>query len=265
MTSTAIDQAETSHAPGSTPPRPTVRSRLRHWFFGLSPVHKVLYQRAADLVEKINYDEHLRPDGVHVDVGSGTGHNSCNMARRAGKHNVRFICVDPVGRPTKRVLKHIKRKIKTPIEFVACGGDALPLSDDQAVSASIFFVLHHIPYEIQLDVLREIKRVLKPGGRLFIWEDTPENEEEFLANEIWDRRLNFEPKSEPHFYRSGDDWQALFDEMGFTLVERVYYEEQSKRKKEGRIRHTGFVLEVDGVHVAKATAGPADASTYDKA
>ena len=106
-------------------------------------------------------------------------------------------------------------------------------------------MLHHIPYEIQLNVLSEVKRVLKPGGLFFVWEDTPENEQEYKINEVWDRRLNFEPKSEPHFYRRGDDWRALFEQHGFHVVERAYYEDHSTKRNEGTIRHTGFVLRCD--------------------
>ena len=129
------------------------------------------------------------------------------------------------------------------MQFVRGIGNQLPLSDHQADGVSLFFVLHHIPYEIQLEVLTEIRRVLKPNGLVFLWEDTPESKSEYAANEVWDRRLNFESKQEPHFYRSGDAWQELWKSNGFLLVDRVYYEDHSRRKREGLIRHTGFVFQ----------------------
>ncbi len=185
---------------------------------------------------------HLRPGGLYVDIGSGTGHNSVRMARAAVGLRARFVCVEPVSRPTPRVLRYMRKRTDGGMQFVRALGDRLPLRDGQVDGVSIFFVLHHIPYEIQQRVLDEVRRVLRPGGCLFLWEDTPEDEREFLVNETWDRRLNFEAKSEPHFYRSGDHWAALLTGQGFDQVERAYYEDNSKRRGEGLVRHTGFVM-----------------------
>ncbi len=233
-----------STQPGATTlaPQPMLRNRLKLWAFNSSFAHRKLSLRAEELLDRINFADHLVPDGIYVDIGSGTGHNAARMARVGTSHNATILCIEPETKPTRRVLKHIERRSPGRVEFVRALGNEIPRPDDFADGASIFFVLHHIPYEIQLDVLREVARVLKPGGKLFIWEDTPENEAEFLANEVWDRRLNFEPKSEPHFYRSGDAWAELFGELGFTVIARQYYEDHSPRKREGTIRHTGFVL-----------------------
>ena len=226
-------------------PQPTWRTRLTNWVFGTGPADKVLKRRAVDLVAKLHVKQHLQQNGVYVDIGSGTGHNSARMARVASGLGVRFVCVEPVSKPTKRVRRSIIKWNASPIQFVRAVGDRLPIRDGAAYGASLFFVLHHIPYDIQLRVLAEIRRVLRPGGRVFLWEDTPQNTREYAANETWDRRLNFEPKSEPHFYRSGDDWQAFLIDQRFIVVERAYYEDHSRWPNEGLIRHTGFVLRCD--------------------
>ncbi len=222
-------------------PRPTWRSKASNWFFGLKPADSVLKRRAAGLVDKLEIAEHLQANGTYVDIGSGTGHIPTQIARRAVGLHARFVCIEPVSRPTKRVLHRMRTRTDGHVHFARSIGNRLPLPDGVANGVSAFFVLHHIPYPIQLEVLAEIKRVLVPGGLFFLWEDTPRNEREFLANEVWDRRLNFEPRSEPHFYRSGDDWQKLLTESGFEPVNQAYYEDHSRRRGEGLIRHTGFV------------------------
>lgn len=223
-------------------PRTSWRTRLTNWAFGFRPADRILKRRAAYLVETLQVAGHIKPGGVYVDVGSGTGHNSVRMAQVARGLRARFICIEPVSKPTRRVLRRVAKRTDRLVQFVRSIGNRLPLPDCHADGASVFFVLHHIPYDIQLDVISEIKRVLKPGGLLFIWEDTPENKAEYVANEVWDRRLNFEPRHEPHYYRSGNDWQRLLEGQGFALVQRVGYEDHSPRKNEGLIRHTGFVM-----------------------
>ncbi len=227
-------------------PRPTWRTRLANWAFGLKPADTILEHRAADLVERLHLARYLQPRGVYVDIGSGTGHNSVRMARVARGFQARFVCVEPVGKPTRRVLKRMKKRTDGRVQFVRALGNCLPLPDNHADGVSVFFVLHHIPYPVQLDVLAEIQRVLKPGGLLFVWEDTPNNRAEYASNEIWDRRLNFEPRHEAHYYRSGDQWLSLFSDQGLKVIQTAYYEDHSRRAKEGLIRHTGFVLRYDG-------------------
>lgn len=227
---------------GLSVPRATWRSRLANWAFGLKPADDILKHRAADLVDRLHVVRYLQPGGVYIDIGSGTGHNSIRMASVAKGLKTRFICVEPVTKPTRRVLRRLEKRTDGWVQFVRAVGSLLPLPDRCADGVSVFFVLHHIPYPIQLQVLAEIKRVIKPGGLIFIWEDTPENDREYAANEVWDRRLNFEAKDEAHYYRSGDAWRSLFTELDIEIVDRVYYEDHSRRENEGLIRHTGFVL-----------------------
>jgi len=222
-------------------PRATWRTRLSNWAFSSKPADQILNRRAAHLVDMLQMGHHMQRDGVYVDIGSGTGHNSVRIAQVSKGLQARFICIEPVTKPTRRVLRRMAKRTDGLLQFVRAIGNRLPLSDGHADGVSIFFVLHHIPYDLQLDVLEEVRRVLKPGGLIFLWEDTPENSDEYQANEIWDRRLNFESKHEPHYYRRSDEWQALLESYGFDLVDRVYYEDQSKRRNEGLIRHTGLV------------------------
>jgi len=187
----------------------------------------------------------LRADMTHVDVGSGTGHVPLAIATAGvggDGAQIRVVAVDPQAKPTKRVQRRLANGQTGVVQFVRANGTQLPIADASADQASTFFVLHHIPYDTQLHVLADIRRVLKTDGRWYIWEDTPQTPREYRANERWDRRLNFEPRGEPHYYRPADQWRKLLTEHGFELLRQAYYENQSRWPGEGRIRHTGFVL-----------------------
>ncbi len=229
-----------------SPPGPTWRSRVTRWVFGLKPADKILRQRAEDLLNRLRFGQHLKQGGVYVDIGSGTGHNAVQAARMAWGKDAKFICIDPVMKPTKAVMRRMRRRTECRLQFIRAVGGCLPLPDASADGVTVLFVLHHIPYPVQLSVLAEVQRVLKPGGLLFIWEDTPQDEREFKITEARDRRLNFESRREPHFYRSQSDWLALFAQHGFEPVEQSYFEAHSRWRNEGMTRHTGFVLRYVG-------------------
>ena len=137
-------------APPADPsvPRPSWRTRLAHWAFASRPADRILKRRATYLVETLQVAGHVKPGGVYVDVGSGTGHNSVRMAQVAQGLRARFICIEPVSKPTRRVLKRVTKRTDRLVQFVRSIGNRLPLPDRHADGASVFFVLHHIPYDI---------------------------------------------------------------------------------------------------------------------
>ena len=226
---------------------PTWRTRAVTWAFGFKFADDILHLRAKDLIGRLDLADHVVPDGFYVDVGSGTGHITTQVARKTRGKAARFLCVEPVSRPTWRVRRFVEERTEGRVYFARATGDELPVETDAADGVSAYFVLHHIPYDIQLAVLADMKRVLKPGGLIFLWEDTPTNEKEFAATEALDRRRNFEARSAPHFYRSGDDWAELLGTMGFTVVDRHDYDEASTLGHgKTRVRHTGLVLRLDG-------------------
>ena len=54
-------------------------------------------------------------------------------------------------------------------------GARTPFADRQFDIVTISAVLHHVPIEERLAVYRELGRVLKPGGRIYVFEHNPRN------------------------------------------------------------------------------------------
>jgi len=103
-------------------------------------------------------------DGYTVlDVGCGTGTLTILIAER--HRGVRVTGVDPDPKALARAERKAART-GAAIAFERGFGDALAHPDasfDRVFSSMMF---HHVPKDEKLDVLKEIRRVLKPRGRL---------------------------------------------------------------------------------------------------
>jgi ubiquinone/menaquinone biosynthesis C-methylase UbiE len=60
------------------------------------------------------------------------------------------------------------RKAGLQIDFRNEGVEALPFADAQFDAVLSTWMLHHLPSKVRQDGVREISRVLKPGGRLLV-------------------------------------------------------------------------------------------------
>jgi ubiquinone/menaquinone biosynthesis C-methylase UbiE len=127
------------------------------------PIVKLLGGEAArrPLVEQAA----LRPGDRVLDLGCGTG-GLALLIKRLHPH------VDVVGLdPDPQALARARRKAAragVALQLDQGFGDALPYEDasfDRVLSA---FVLHHVPAEEKEPTLREVRRVLAPGGALHL-------------------------------------------------------------------------------------------------
>lgn len=100
-----------------------------------------------------------------VDIGAGDGTYARELAHE-GAH-VTAIEIDEVKLDELRANGHPNMKA------VLGRAEAMPLPDASQDLACMFFSLHHVPEEVQEAALREIMRVVKPGGRLHIVEPFP--------------------------------------------------------------------------------------------
>ncbi len=115
----------------------------------------------------------LRPGERVLDVGCGTGSLTI-AAARAVLPGGRVTGIDPsvemVGRAAAKA-----RRARVDAAFIATAGEALPFPDDAFDVVLISLVLHQLPSDALHATMFQVRRVIAPGGRLFVVDlGTPE-------------------------------------------------------------------------------------------
>jgi len=108
----------------------------------------------------------LQPGENVLDVGCGTGGVTIPAKLRVGK-NGRAAGIDP----SPEMIAVARRKAGhagLEIDFRVGVIESLPFPDETFDAVTSSLMMHHLPKHVQLYGLAEIKRVLKPGGRLLI-------------------------------------------------------------------------------------------------
>lgn len=199
-------------------------------------------QPATAFLRAIEIDALARadiPDGLGLDLGCGDGILTEILFNRIGR-TPRLVGVDPDPLETDAAKRYSFYE-----QVLTVGADAIPVADatfDYAISNS---VLEHIP-DLE-PVIRELGRVLKPGGQFFFTVPGPafrENlsgsvfgtsRERYLAE--LDRRL-------AHFnYLSPDDWEELCGRHGLEVsATSGYLGKAATQRWESLSRMTGGLL-----------------------
>ena len=154
--------------------------------------------------------ELARPDrdGVVLDVATGTGHTAFAIAPYV--RHVTGIDVTPEMLEEARRLQAANGIAN--VEFRTASADDLPFGDGAFDIVTCRRAAHHIPDMRR--ALAEMKRVLKPGGRLVI-DDRSVPEDDFIDPTM--NRLDLlHDESHVREYRPSE-WRAMLRETGFTV------------------------------------------------
>ena len=104
-----------------------------------------------------------------LDFGAGIG-NSVPFVRQHFP-SAQLTCLDL----SQRSLDVAEKRFAGQASYVRFDGAAIPFPKDHFDIAFAMCVFHHIPHVDHAAVLQELRRVLKPGGSLFIFEHNPYN------------------------------------------------------------------------------------------
>jgi ubiquinone/menaquinone biosynthesis C-methylase UbiE len=118
-----------------------------------------LRQRTIDLAQ-------IHPGDRVLDVGCGTGTLAIEVQQRLGATGGVFG-IDAAPEQIARARSKATRR-KLPIDFRIGLIECLPFPDQSLDVVLSTIMLHHLPDDLKQRGLREIARVLTPGGRLVI-------------------------------------------------------------------------------------------------
>jgi ubiquinone/menaquinone biosynthesis C-methylase UbiE len=125
----------------------------------------------------------LQPGELAADIGAGTGFITEGLL----DNGLSVIAVDQ----SAAMLNKLKLKFPSSDQIDCRVGEAkkLPIEDNSVDYVFANMYLHHV--ENPLKAIKEMKRILKPGGKLVIT-DVDEHEFEFLKTEQHDRWMGFD-------------------------------------------------------------------------
>jgi len=145
-------------------PRSFVPAAGRDWLLPLyDPLQRIL--GTAEIHRQIIDRATLRDDHRVLDIGCGTGTLVITLARMHPEVDV--VAIDPDPKALARARRKAERA-GVAVRFDQGFADALPYEDggfDRVLSS---FMFHHLPPEAKASTLLEVRRVLRPGGRLHL-------------------------------------------------------------------------------------------------
>jgi ubiquinone/menaquinone biosynthesis C-methylase UbiE len=184
-------------------------------------VDAVAVSRAKKLLEL--FRRRLPANGKILDVGAGSGHLTEAVSKEG--HHVTALDIEDL------------RFVQMPL--VLADGTHLPFAEASFDAVLLLTVLHHAACCRQPEMLKEAARVIGPGGRIIVLEDTFRTLFERVQTFILDTAMNAEFFGHPHGYRSLEEWKDLFDGLGLRLC---HSEEFKVRYGIFRVRHALMVL-----------------------
>lgn len=125
--------------------------------------------KVKDVAKSTSYSERGRAVTRILDFGAGIG-SSVPFWRRYFPE-ARTTCVDV----SIKSLRFGRERAEGAASFVQFDGRILPFSDHTFDIAFASCVFHHIDHQYHVSLLRELRRVLKADGKMWVFEHNPYN------------------------------------------------------------------------------------------
>lgn len=169
-----------------------------HWLnhFLFEPSHDLLLREIKEL-----------PVGRSLDIGCGTGELASRLAHRGWQVMGLDLCEPMLHRARTKLNGHARS-----IRLTLGDSEHIPFADrsfDVVTCANSF---HHYPH--QGAVVREMLRVLRPGGRLLLLDGWPD---QFIGRIVYDMIIA-RVEGGAVWHRESQDMRDLLEDAGFTQV-----------------------------------------------
>jgi len=162
------------------------------------------------------YNRLLSLNNKHIlELGCGNAEITRNIAMSGTNRRVTALEVDKIAHE-----KNLRIVDLPNVTFGLAGAQEIPLENESADIAFMFKSLHHVPLELMDLSMQEIRRVLKPGGMVYISEPIFDGD----FNDIL-RLFHDEKKVREAAFEST---RRSIDEGLFNLVEETYFNSPMK-------------------------------------
>ena len=147
-----------------------------------------------------------------LDIGCGTGRTLHQIARTHPSMRLWGVDLSPA------YVKVARRRLAELAELTVAveNGEQLPFAEGTFDVVTSVYLFHELPRNARRNVVREMHRVLRPGGLLVIEDSAQVSESAEIATALREFPREFH---EP-FYADylGDDLAAMLDEAGFAVT-----------------------------------------------
>ncbi|MEP7136785.1 MAG: methyltransferase domain-containing protein [Chloroflexota bacterium] len=145
------------------------QGRLIRWAPYYDLFTNLLTLGQSSRLRKLTVDHALiKPGDTVLDVGCGTGDVTIPAKVRAGKDG-KVYGIDPAPEMIAVARSKAARK-GLDIDFRIAVIESLPFPDASIDVVTSSLMMHHLPDDLKVRGLAEIYRVLKPGGRLLVFD-----------------------------------------------------------------------------------------------
>ena len=114
----------------------------------------------------------------------------------------------------KKTLRHFESSVT----FVEGAGEEMPFEDSSFDAITCVYMFHELPMEVRVKVVKEMCRVLKPGGKLFFVDSAQKNEVPYEGVLKGFTIIAHEPY---YLNYTEMDLDALFESNGFSVENKA--------------------------------------------
>jgi putative AdoMet-dependent methyltransferase len=162
------------------------------------------YDKVLDTVAEL---ANLAPGKRALDIGTGTG----NLALCCLAYGAEVVGLDPSARMLTKAREKVGDNPRAEFHQVADPFLHIPYLDASFDAVVSTYAYHHLPHRLRADSVREMMRVLKPGGRWVLGDlvfETEAAEQSALRAYRW---------LEEEYFARLDDLHEAFAALGMTL------------------------------------------------
>ena len=157
------------------------------------------------------FEQRLSLDGKEIlELGCGKADITRLIATNGHGRKITATEVDEIQHNKNLLIDDLPN-----VTFLMAGSEAIPLANESFDVVFMFKSLHHVPIELMENALKEIKRVLKPGGMAYISEPIFDGD----FNEVL-RLFHDEEKVRESAYRAIE--KSITDE-NFILADEIFF------------------------------------------